>query len=131
MNKADLLLHVAAETSTTRAAADRMAGAAFSAITDALACDESVAIAGLGQFAVQASPRKHVHPKKIYGDESEDASIVADLEPWAGKTSNPLPPWEPPVDPQNAKNSKHPTVVEPPSYDATVVHHGANEIQDG
>ena len=37
MNKAELVSHVAAETSTTRAAAERMVGAVLSAIADALA----------------------------------------------------------------------------------------------
>ena len=53
MNKAELASHVAAETSTTRAAAERMVGAVFSAIADALARDEPVAIAGFGKFAVR------------------------------------------------------------------------------
>ena len=53
MTKADLVSHVAAETSTTRAAAERMVGAVFSAIADALARDEPVAIAGFGKFAVR------------------------------------------------------------------------------
>ena len=43
MNKAHLVSHVAAETSTTGAAAERMAGAVRSAIADTLARDEPVA----------------------------------------------------------------------------------------
>ena len=50
MNKNDLVSHVAAETSATRATAERMVGAVFSAIADALARDEPVAIAGFGKF---------------------------------------------------------------------------------
>ena len=53
-NKADLVSHVAAETSTTKAAAGQMAGAVFSAIADALTRNESVAIAGFGKFAVRS-----------------------------------------------------------------------------
>ena len=53
MNKAELVSHVAAETSTTKPAAERMVGAVFSAIADALARDEPVAIAGFGKFAVR------------------------------------------------------------------------------
>ena len=53
MNKAELVSHVAAETSTTTAAAERMVDAVFSAIHSALARDESVAIAGFGKFAVR------------------------------------------------------------------------------
>ena len=53
MNKNDLVSHVAAETSATRVAAERMVGAVFSAIADALARDEPVAIAGFGQFVIR------------------------------------------------------------------------------
>ena len=53
MNKAEFVSHVAAETSTSRAAAERMVGAPFSVIADALARDEPVAIAGLGKLAVR------------------------------------------------------------------------------
>ena len=54
MNKADLISHVAAETSVTRATAERMVGAVFSAIGDALARGEPVAIAGFGKFATRS-----------------------------------------------------------------------------
>ena len=54
MNKHQLYAHVAAETSVTRATADSMVGAVFSAIGDALACDKTVAIAGFGKFAVRS-----------------------------------------------------------------------------
>lgn len=50
MNKAQLATHVAAERSMTRAAADRLVGAVFAAIADALARDEPVTIAGFGKF---------------------------------------------------------------------------------
>ena len=50
MNKNDLASQVAAETSATRATAERMIGAVFAAIGDALARDEPVAIAGFGTF---------------------------------------------------------------------------------
>jgi len=53
MNKAELVSHVAVETSNTSAAAERMVGAVFSAIVDALARDEPVAIAGFGKFVVR------------------------------------------------------------------------------
>ena len=53
VNKADLVSHVVAETSTTKAAAERMVGAVFSAIAGALARDEPVAIAGFGKFVVR------------------------------------------------------------------------------
>ena len=54
MNKAELVSHLAAETPTTRAAAERMVEAVFAAITDALARDEPVAIAGFGKFALRS-----------------------------------------------------------------------------
>ena len=53
MNKHELVSHVAAGTSVTRADAERLIGAVFSAIADALARDEPVAIAGFGKFAVR------------------------------------------------------------------------------
>ena len=54
MNKAELVSHVAAETSTTRATAERLVGAVSSSIGDALARDEEVAIARIGKFAVRS-----------------------------------------------------------------------------
>ena len=42
MNKAELVSHVAAETSTITAAAERMIGAVFSTIADALARDAPI-----------------------------------------------------------------------------------------
>ena len=54
MNKSQLTAHVAGETSVTRATADSLVGAVFSAIADALARDETVAIAGFGKFAVRS-----------------------------------------------------------------------------
>ena len=53
MNKHELVSHVAAGTSVTRADAERLIGAVFSAIADALVRDETVAIAGFGKFAVR------------------------------------------------------------------------------
>ena len=54
MNKNQLSAHVAAETSVTRATADSLVGAVFSAIADALARDETVAIAGFGKFEIRS-----------------------------------------------------------------------------
>jgi hypothetical protein len=58
-------------------------------------------------------------PNKTYGTAGTAASIVSDLEPWAGATG--LRPWGPPDNQQVAKNSKHPSVVAPPRYDTNVV----------
>ena len=61
MNKAELVSHVAAETSTTKATAERMVGAVFSAIANALARDEPVAIANPpSQAAPRESPNREV-----------------------------------------------------------------------
>lgn len=54
MTKAELIAHVAAETSVTRATADRLVGAVFSAIGDALAADEPVTVAGFGKFTTRS-----------------------------------------------------------------------------
>ena len=54
MNRNESIAQLAAETSTTRAAVERMAGAVFSAIGDALARGEPAAIAGFGTFAVRS-----------------------------------------------------------------------------
>ena len=53
MTKSQLTAHVATEASVTRATADSLVDAVFSAIADALAHDETVAIAGFGKFAVR------------------------------------------------------------------------------
>ena len=58
MNKAELTAHVAAETSVTRATEDSLVGAVFSAIADALARDETVAIAGFGKFELRSRPAR-------------------------------------------------------------------------
>lgn len=57
MTRAKLISHVAAETSTTKAAAERIVGAMFSALADALARDDTVAISGFGKSAVRGSAR--------------------------------------------------------------------------
>ena len=54
MNKAELVTHVATEASVTKATAERLVGAVFSAIADALAREEPVAIAGFGTFATRS-----------------------------------------------------------------------------
>jgi len=61
MTKAELVSHLAAETSTTKAAAERMVGSVFFAIADALAREEPVAIAGFGKFTVRARAARQGH----------------------------------------------------------------------
>ena len=58
MNRNQLAAHVAAETSVTRATADSLVGAVFSAIAEAIARDETVAIAGFGKFDVRSRPAR-------------------------------------------------------------------------
>ena len=53
MNKSDLSAHLAALASLSRTEADFVVNAVFSAIADALARDEPVAIAGFGTFTTR------------------------------------------------------------------------------
>ena len=53
MNKHELVSHVAAGTSVTKADAERLVGAVFSAIAGALARGEPVTVAGFGKFVVR------------------------------------------------------------------------------
>ena len=53
MKKSELAAHVAAQTSLSRAQAERVVDAVFSAIGEALAREESVVIAGFGTFATK------------------------------------------------------------------------------
>ena len=60
-------------------------------------------------------------PEQVYGDESDNPQITEYLEPWSGTVhfEDPIPPWVP-SDPNNQivqKNSKHPSIVQPPLYD--------------
>ncbi len=78
-----------------------------------------------------------LNPDSIYGDESNTevqgrvVGILTPLEPWAGINAPgieqnvcPTRPWHPPENehqkPKNQKNSRHPSVVEPPGYDEYV-----------
>ena len=53
MTKSELSAHVAARVSISRAEADSVVSAVFSAIGDALARDDAVAIAGFGTFSTR------------------------------------------------------------------------------
>lgn len=64
-------------------------------------------------------------PNQTYGDETNDPEILENLEPWSGTVhfGDPIPPWDP-ADPDNEielKNSRHPSVVQPPCYDTLPV----------
>ena len=54
MKKSDLSSHVASQASLSKAAADNVVNTVFSAITDALAKGETVAIAGFGTFTTKS-----------------------------------------------------------------------------
>ena len=81
MNKADLVSPVAAETSTTKAAAERMVGAVFAAIADALARDQPVAIAGFGKFAVRAHAARDGRNPRTGEPVADPASKVPSFKP--------------------------------------------------
>ena len=53
MTKSELSTQVAAQASLTKASADAAVNAVFSAITDALANGETVALTGFGTFSVR------------------------------------------------------------------------------
>ena len=54
MKKSDLSSHVASQASLSKAAADNVVNTVFSAIADALAKGEAVAIAGFGTFTTKS-----------------------------------------------------------------------------
>jgi len=81
MTKAELVSHVAAETSTTRAAAERMVGAVFTAIADALARDEPVAIAGFGKFVVRGRAARQGRNPRTGEPVAVSASKVPSFKP--------------------------------------------------
>ena len=58
MNKSDIVSRVAAQSSLSRAAADSLVNAVFTAIGDGLAQDEAVAIAGFGAFSIKKRPAR-------------------------------------------------------------------------
>ena len=58
MNKSDIVSRVAAQSSLSRAAADSVVNAVFTAIGDGLAQDEAVAIAGFGTFSIKKRPAR-------------------------------------------------------------------------
>ena len=84
MNKSELSTQVAAQGSVSRATADSVVSAVFSAIGDALARDDTVAIAGFGTFSTRArAARDGRNPRT-----GESIAIAASKTPAfkAGKT---------------------------------------------
>jgi len=81
MNRVELVSHVAAETSTTKAAAERMVGAVFSAVGDALARQEPVAIARIGKSAVRSHPARQGRIPRTGEPVAVPASKVSTFRP--------------------------------------------------
>ena len=84
MNKSELSSRVASDASLSKATADSVVNAVFSAITDTLARGESVAIAGFGTFTTRArAARQGRNPQN-----GESITIAASTVPGfkAGKT---------------------------------------------
>ena len=77
VNKADLVSHVADETSVTRTTAERVVGAVFTAIGDALARGEPVAIAGFGKFGTRSRAARRGHNPQT----GEPVAIAASRTP--------------------------------------------------
>ena len=84
MKKSDLSSHVATQASLSKAAADNAVTVVFSAISDALAREEAVTIAGFGTFSTKRrSARQGRNPRT-----GESIVIAASRVPSfkAGKT---------------------------------------------
>ena len=84
MKKSDIAAHVATQVSLSKSAADAAVGAVFGAISDALAREESVSIAGFGTFSTKRrSARQGRNPRT-----GEAITIAASKIPSfkAGKT---------------------------------------------
>ena len=77
MTKSELSTHVAAQASLSKAAADRAVNAVFSAITGALAKEETVTIAGFGTFATKRRPARQGHNPRT----GESITIAASKTP--------------------------------------------------
>ena len=75
MNKSDIVSCVAAQSSLSKAAADSLVSAVFTAIGDGLAQDEAVAIAGFGTFSVKKRPARP-GSQSAYGGAHHDRRFV-------------------------------------------------------
>ena len=81
MNKAELVSHIAADTFSTKADAERIVGAVFSAIADALTRDEAVAIAGFGNFSVSSRAARQGRNPRTGEPVAVPASKVPSFKP--------------------------------------------------
>lgn len=84
MKKSDLASHVATQASLPKAAADGAVSAVFAAISDALAREEAVTIAGFGTFSTKRRPARQGRNPRT----GESITIAASKVPSfkAGKT---------------------------------------------
>jgi DNA-binding protein HU-beta len=84
MKKSDISSHVASQGSLSKAAADGAVNAVFSAISDALAREEAVTIAGFGTFSTKRRPARQGRNPRT----GESITIAASKVPSfkAGKT---------------------------------------------
>ena len=77
MKKSDISSHVASQASLSKAAADTAVNAVFAAITDALAREESVTIAGFGTFSTKRRPAREGRNPRT----GESITIAASVAP--------------------------------------------------
>lgn len=84
MKKSDLAAHVATQASLSKAVADGVVNAVFTAISDALAQEEAVTIAGFGTFSTKRRPARQGRNPRT----GESITIAASKIPSfkAGKT---------------------------------------------
>ena len=84
MKKSDLASHVATQASLSKVAADGAVSAVFAAISDALAREEAVTIAGFGTFSTRRRPARQGRNPRT----GESITIAASKVPSfkAGKT---------------------------------------------
>ena len=84
MKKSDLASHVATQTSLPKVAADGAVTAVFAAISDALAREEAVTIAGFGTFSTKRRPARQGRNPRTGESITISASKVPSFK--AGKT---------------------------------------------
>ena len=84
MKKSDISSHVASQASLSKADADTAVNAVFSAITDALAREEAVTIAGFGTFSTKRRPARQGRNPRTGESITIAASVAPSFKP--GKT---------------------------------------------
>ena len=84
MKKSDISSHVASQASLPKASADAAVSAVFGAITDALAREETVTIAGFGTFSTKRRPARQGRNPRTGESIAIAASIVPSFK--AGKS---------------------------------------------